>query len=172
MARTTTTADGGSKLLALLFDDPYKADDVRALIHRLESDGLSEMDEAAVIVRKADGRTRVTQDLEIIAEGRPLGHVASLVASALTGTAPFVLVGTAVGRVIGRLNVHGLTNRFVQGVGRELRPGTSALILLVRSNGPHRNQVVERLRAWQPRILESDLPPELEADIVKTFQAV
>jgi len=27
----------------------------------------------------------------------------------------------------------------------------------------HRQKLIERLRQWKPRVLESDLPPELEA---------
>jgi uncharacterized membrane protein len=39
-----------SKLIALAFDDPYKADEARAALHRMEGEGLLEMDETAVIV--------------------------------------------------------------------------------------------------------------------------
>jgi uncharacterized membrane protein len=63
--------------------------------------------------------------------------------------------------------IHGITNRFVKGVTKELRPGTSVVILSARSDAKRRQGVVERLRTAQPKILESDLPEELEQDVTR-----
>ena len=88
-----------SKLVALVFDDPYKAEEARAVLHRLGGEGLLEIEETTLIVRFADGRTRVSQDVDVAADGQRIGHVAGLVTAALTGTLPFVAAGTLLGRI-------------------------------------------------------------------------
>jgi uncharacterized membrane protein len=44
------------KLVALIFDDPYKADEARAALNRMAGEGLLEIDETAVIVKKDDDK--------------------------------------------------------------------------------------------------------------------
>ncbi|MGH9882108.1 MAG: hypothetical protein ACRD6N_11790 [Pyrinomonadaceae bacterium] len=58
-----------SKLIALAFDDPYKADEARAALHRMEGEGLLDMDETAVIVKKVDEKVRITQDVNVALHG-------------------------------------------------------------------------------------------------------
>jgi uncharacterized membrane protein len=126
---------------------------------------LLEIDETAVIIKKADGNVKMSQDVNVVAKGREIGHVLGLVTAAVTGTMPFILAGTLSGRLLGRLTDHGITNKFVKEISKELQPGTSALVLLARSEPERRMKVVERLRIFAPKILESDLPPELEQEL-------
>ena len=152
-----------SQLIALVFDDPYKADEAKAALNRMGGEGLLEIDETAVVVRNADGKLRLTQDVNVVAKDQKFGHIAGLVTAAITGTMPFIMVGTLAGKLIGKLTDHGITNKFVKDVGNEIQPGTSALILLARSDEERRKRIAERLGVFAPKILESDLPPEVEA---------
>jgi hypothetical protein len=49
-------------------------------------------------------------------------------------------------------------------------PGTSVLVLLGRSDAERRRQVVKRLGGWNPQILQSDLPPEMEQAFEEAVQ--
>src|SRR5215813_3551904 len=151
-----------SRLIAFAFDDPYKADEARAALFRMEGEGLLEMDETSVIVKKSDGKLRVTQDINTVKKDQKVGHVAGLVAAAVTGTMPLILVGTLGGRLVGKLTDHGITNKFIKDLGKEVTPGTSALIILARSDQERAKKVVERLRTFSPKVMESDLPAEVE----------
>jgi uncharacterized membrane protein len=155
----------GSKLVALVFDDPYKADEARAALLRMGGEGLLEIDETALIARYKDGKTRLSQDVNVAATGKQIGHIAGLVAAAVTGTMPFILAGTLTGRLIGRLSDRGITNDFMRRMKTELAPGTSALIVYARSDAARRGKVFERLRPFGPRVLETDLPPDMELDL-------
>ena len=157
-------------LFALIFDDPYKAEEARAAIHRMEGEGLGEITETAIIVRKADGKTRISQDMDVQAKGQKVGQMLGLATAAITGTLPFVGVGMLAGRLVGKLTDHGVTNAFLKQVSHELQPGTSALILLAHSDDTHREKVVERLRPFQPKVLKTGLPPELLAEIETELQ--
>ena len=159
-----------STLIALVFDDPYKADEARAALLRLEGEGLIELEETAVIAKKEGDKVRISQDTNVVANRKQVGHVLGIVAANLTGTMPLILVGTVAGRLVGRFTDDGVTNKFINQVKKELAPGTSALLLCGSSDPEHRQKVFERLSQFRPKILESDLPPELEQEVEKRLQ--
>jgi uncharacterized membrane protein len=160
-----------AKLIALSFDDPYKADEARAALHRMEGEGLLELDETAVITKTKSGKKRITQDLNIVAKDQHVGHVVGLVAAAITGTAPFIMAGTLAGRLVGTLRDNGITNRFINELSKELEDGTSMLIILAHSDPERRQKVMERLRVFQPKVHETDLAPELEQELTKALES-
>jgi uncharacterized membrane protein len=159
MSKSPTTM---SKLIALVFDDPYDADEAKAAVHRMGGEGLLTIDEVGVVVKHPDGKIRVTQDVNVVEKDAQVGHVLGLFTAAVTGTMPFIMAGTLGGSLVGKLTDNGITNAFTHQVSQALRPGTSALLLLARSDAERRGKVIDRLRQWKPRVLESDLPRELE----------
>ena len=163
--------DKNNKLIALVFDDPYKADEARAALNRLGGEGLLEIDETAVIVKKADGKVRVTQDINVVAKDQRLGHIAGLITAAVTGTMPFILGGTIAGKLIGKLTDDGITNKFLKSLQKELQPNTSVLVVYARSDAERRGAVMKRLAVFSPKLLESDLSPELEESLQQEMKA-
>jgi len=160
-----------NRLIALVFDDPYKADEARAALNRMGGEGLLEIDETAVIVKKPDGKIRVSQDTNIVENNRHVGHIAGLVTAALTGTMPFILAGTIGGELIGKLLDHGITNKFLKTLKEELQPNTSVLVVFARSDPQRQEQITKRLAIFDPKILESDLPPELAQQLESKMEA-
>ena len=154
-----------NKLVALVFDDPYKADEARAALNRMGGEGLLSIDETAIIVKNAEGKVRVTQDVNEVEKDQHVGHVAGLITAAVTGTLPFILGGTLAGRLIGRLRDDGITNKFLKKLQDEVQPNTSALIVYARSDKERREKVAQRLAVFNPKILESDLPVELQKEL-------
>jgi uncharacterized membrane protein len=159
-----------SKLVAVVFDDPYKAEEARAALHRMGGEGLLEIDETAMVVKYADGSGRVSQDVNVAANGEKVGHLAGLITAAVTGTFPFIIAGTVGGWLVGKLTDHGITNSFIARVKKEVVPGTSALIVLARSDAERRGKVIERMEVFKPTIIESDLPDEVEREITKALE--
>ncbi len=154
-----------SRLIALVFDDQFKGEEARAELHRLAGEGLLAIDDTVIIVKKADGKTVVSPEDKVTGKGQKAGHVAGLVAAAVTGTMPFILAGTLAGRLVGRLMDHGITHKFVKDLKPELQPGTSALIVQATSDPERRQEVEKRMQGFGAKILESDLPPEVEQEI-------
>src|SRR5262249_42619165 len=112
-----------------------------------------------------------SQDVNVVAKGKQVGHVLGLVTAAITGTMPFILGGTLAGSLIGKVVDHGITNKFLKKVGKELQPGTSALVLLSRADPERRRRGVERVRVFGAKVLDSDLPQELEKELDAALQA-
>ena len=159
------------KLIAVVFDDPYKADEARAVLYRLSGEGLCELEETAVIVKRADGKLRVSQDVNEVGKDQKIGHIAGLVTAAVTGTFPFILAGTLAGNLVGRMFDHGVTNKFLKSLEKELQPNTSILVIYARSDPQRRLLVINKLASFNGKILESDMPPELEREIAGEMQA-
>jgi hypothetical protein len=49
-------------MLAFVFDDPFRADEARAALLRMAGEGMRKIDETAVLFRRSEEDTRVTQD--------------------------------------------------------------------------------------------------------------
>lgn len=160
-----------SHLVALVFDDPYKADEARAVLLRLAGEKQLELRETAVISKHTDGKMRMSQDADIVERDQSIGHIAGLVTAAITGTVPFILAGTLAGRLVGKFTDHGITNAFIKDVKKEVQPGTSCLMVFGTSDSQHRATIVEHLRTFNPRMIESDLPAELQADLDQELAA-
>lgn len=154
-----------SHLIALVFDDQFKAEEARAAIHRLAGEGLLQIDDTVLIVTKPDGKTVVSQEDKVRGKDQKAGHVLGLIAAAVTGTMPFILAGTLGGRLIGRLMDHGITRKFVKDLKQEVEPGTSALILLGASDPERRQKIEERMQEFGGKILQSDLPSDVQQEI-------
>ena len=159
-----------TKLIALIFDDPYKADEARAALFRMEGEGLLDIDETAVVVRKDGEKVRITQDTNIVSKRKQTGHLIGIVAANITGTMPLILAGTIAGKIFGKLTDNGVTNSFIDKVKKQLQPGKSALLLCAKSHASGRPGIVARLSQFNPRVLDSDLPEELEREIDRTLQ--
>jgi len=74
--------------------------------------------------------------------------------------------------LIGKLSDDGITNKFLKSLEKELQPNTSVLVVYARSDAERRGAVMKRLAVFGPKLLESDLPPELEKTIQQEMQAV
>jgi uncharacterized membrane protein len=166
-------AKPASRLIGLVFDDMYTADEARAALRRMAGDyQWLDLDETAMIIKAYDGKVRVSQDKDIVARDQKAGHIAGLLTAAVTGTMPFIIAGTVGGKLIGRLTDNGITNRFIQDVTGKLQPGRSALIVLGRATSPEsRQKVVDGLQKFHPQVVESDLPPDLERELSEAVAA-
>lgn len=150
-----------SHLIALIFDDPFKGGEARAELHRMAGERFLTISDLALITKKPDGKFLVAQEDKPIGKGQKKSHVAGLVAAAIAGTMP----GTAGGQLISRLMDHGITHRFVKNLKQELEPGTSALIILAGPDPDRRQKIAERLKDFDPKVLESELPAEVQHEI-------
>jgi uncharacterized membrane protein len=151
-----------SHLIALIFDDPFKGGEARTELHRMAGERFLTISDLALITKKLDGKSHVSLEEKPIGKGQQKkSHVAGLVAAAVAGTMP----GTAGRELISRLMDHGITHRFVKNLKQELEPGTSALIILAGPDPDRRQKIAERLKDFDPKVLESELPAEVQHEI-------
>src|ERR687898_936675 len=98
----------GYDLVAVAFDDEYKADEARLVLRRAQGDGLIELVETAAVVKARDGKLRLDQDSDHVATRKNQGHWLGILAATVTGLQPVILASTAVGAVVGKLTDKGI----------------------------------------------------------------
>ena len=98
-----------SDLVVISFNDEHKADEVLLTLGRLQADHLVDLEDAAVVVRKQDGKLRIKQSQNLTAAGavsaqtvqRPDQQDLEFTLPGITvNLAQHLLVGTSPGRLL------------------------------------------------------------------------
>ena len=152
-----------NQLLVVAFDHFDDARTAMAALRGLERDGRISFEDTAVVQRDPDGTAHVKNEVSGTTEkataiGALIGAVVSF-AFPLVGAA----VGAAAGALVGRALDTGVNDRFVDEVKTTLRPGRSALFLVVRSS--NLDATIAALRPYRGDVLQTTLPTEVEEAI-------
>ena len=158
-----------SELIVASFTDDTTAGAALDAIRRLKSAGLASIEDAAVIRKDDDGKTRVKNTLNSAtvggaAVGAFLGAVL-LVFFPLLGLVGGAVAGGLVGHSLGR---H-VEKSFVDDVSKQLEAGQSALFVLLSSDNV--DAVVAALRPIEGgTLVQTTLDPELEQALAEALK--
>ncbi len=122
-----------SDLLVIEFPSEEKAEGVRELLLAMQKEYLIELGDAIVAVKGADGRIKLSQLFQPVAQSAVSGMfwgslIGLLVMMPLAGAA----TGTASGALMGQLTDLGINDDFMKQAARTLQSGNAALFLLIR----------------------------------------
>jgi uncharacterized membrane protein len=153
-----------SDLIAIAYDDEFKAEEVRLTLAKLQKEHLIELEDAAVVVKDKDGKVKLKQAVNLTSSGAVSGGFWGL----LIGTLFFVpLVGAAVGAATGALGGAltdiGVDDDFMRGLGETLQPETSALFVLVRQVTP--DKVLDEVAPFGGKVLRTSLSKDQEEEL-------
>jgi uncharacterized membrane protein len=141
-----------STFLAVHCATPAGAEEALSAVH-----GLGKaIEDAAVVIRTADGRVELRQTREVAAgEGIVAGGTAGMVAGLLLG-GPIggALLGMLGGGIYGAIDT-GIPNERMQELGKKLSPGSALLCALVRSDAADR---ARELLAGYGEVAEAEPP--------------
>ena len=159
-----------SELFVLAFKDATGAEKLRDELVTLQKQHLITLDDAAVVVRKEDGKVKVKQAVSLVGAGA-LGGAFWGMLIGLLFWAPWLglAIGAASGAVAGGLSDVGVDDKFIKEVGSTIEPGHSALFLLVREMTE--DKVLEAIKPFQPTVLRTSLSNEDEAKLKAAFGA-
>ena len=146
-------------LLVVAFNDEFKAERVRLDLLQMQHEHLVDLEEAAVLVHKKDGKVKlhhVTHFTVPVALGG--GFVGSLIglmvlnpAVALVG----MVTGAGLGAAIGSLKEVGIEEKFMEELGSHLKPGTSALFIVAKKAKPE--VILKELKRFGGKVLQTSL---------------
>ncbi len=153
-----------SDLFAIVYDDQYKAEEVRLTLARLEKEHLIELEDAAVVVKTKKGKVKLNQAINLAGAGASSGSfwgllIGILFLEPLLGVA----VGAATGAISGALGDIGVDDDFMRELGETLKPETSALFILVRKVTP--DKVLEEIAPYGGKVLRTSLSKDKEAEL-------
>jgi uncharacterized membrane protein len=148
-----------SDLIAVAFEDEFKAERVRLDLMQMQHEHLVDLEEAAVVVHKKDGKIKlhhVTHFMAPLALGG--GFVGTLVGLILLNPvlALFgLMAGTGLGAVIGSLKEIGIEEKFMKDLASHLKPGTSALFIVAKKAKPE--AILGELEKFSGKVLQTSL---------------
>ena len=153
-----------SDLIAIAYDDEYKAEQVRLDLVKMQKEHLIELEDAAVVVKDKDGKVKLKQAVNLTAAGAVTGSfwgllIGTLFFSPLAGLA----LGAASGALSGALSDIGVDDSFMKELGETLTPSTSALFVLVRKVTP--DKVLEEIAPYGGKVLRTSLTKDEEAQL-------
>jgi uncharacterized membrane protein len=157
-------------MVVIAFNNESGAEAMREELGELQKERLVTLEDAAVVVRKQDGKVKVSQATSLVGAGA-LGGAFWGMLIGLLFLAPWLgmAVGAMTGGIAGKFADVGVDDKFIKEVGQEIKPGNSAIFLLVREATVDR--LVERLKPFHGRIVKTSLSKEDELKLREAFGA-
>ena len=159
-----------SDLVVLAFDTETGAEELRDTLVQLQKQKIVELEDAAVVVRKEDGKVKVKQAVSLVGAGALGGAFWGLLIG-LIFWMPWLgmAIGAASGALSGGLSDIGVDDKFIKEVGETIEPGHSALFLLVSKSTP--DKLADELKSFDAKVLQTSLSNEDEAKLRAMFGA-
>ncbi len=151
-------------LIAIGYPDETTAEAAAAEARRLARDLIIEPDAIAVIVRDREGNFHVHTSHHPVGAGATWGMFWGFLFGLLFFIPFFGLaIGAGLGALMGKASKIGLNREFEEQVRDMLKPGTSALFLMVEKVTP--DKAVEALSKYGGTVLKSSLSKQGEAEL-------
>jgi uncharacterized membrane protein len=160
-----------AELVALAFDTEDGADRMRSRLEALQRERLISLADAAVLKRSQDGKVKVRQAQNLAGAGALGGGFWGMLIGLLF-FAPWLglAVGAVTGALAGKFTDVGVDDRFIKEVGATIKPGNSALFLLVADVTP--DKVMDEMKDFQgAKVIKTSLTKEQEQRLKDAFGA-
>jgi uncharacterized membrane protein len=119
-----------SDLIVIGYDDATSARKAYEQVLKLQQEFIIELRGLAIVDVDADGTTHVDTPQRIIGQSVATGALWGLLFGVLFFVPGMALLGGAMGALFGRLNEHGINERFRAQVHGLLTPGHSAVVIM------------------------------------------
>jgi len=157
-----------SSLIVLAFENEDEAGKVHEALVQGNKEGVLQIDDAAVVVKDADGKVHVKNQ---VARGTwtatGVGGLLGLLLGSIFFPIGGLIFGLAGGALVGRMMNLGVDGKFVKDVEAEIKPGTSAIFVLIKSNNPTAELAI--LRQFNGKVLQTNLSSEAEESLKKAL---
>src|SRR5262245_32494658 len=141
-----------STLVVVGYDDLFKAEEVRLKLWKMQKDYLIDMADAVIAVKDQSGKVKLHQAVNLTAAGAVSGGFwGALIGLIFLNPLLGMAVGATAGAVSGALSDLGIDDNFIKDLAATLKPGASALFILVRKATP--DKVLEELAGTGGKVL-------------------
>lgn len=159
-----------SNLFVLAFDDEQGAERLLQAAADWQKRNLIKIDDAAILIRRADGKPVIKQARSLVGAGA-LGGAFWGALFGLLFLAPFLgaAIGAGIGALTGKLAGTGVDKKFMEQISSEIKPGNSALFIYTREGVV--DKILPQIKQYNPRILQTSLSNEAEAKLKEALGA-
>jgi uncharacterized membrane protein len=121
-------------LVVIGYDSEHEAEATKVKLLQLQKEYLVDVEDAVIAVKKADGKVKLIQPFNLTAAGAVSGGFWGLLIGMIF-LVPVVglAVGSASGALAGAMTDLGISDDFMKQLAQNLKPGGSALFVLLRS---------------------------------------
>jgi uncharacterized membrane protein len=159
-----------STLVAVGYDDQFKAEEIRLTLLKMQQDYLIDLEDAVVAVKDQKGKVRLHQTVNMTATGALSGGFwGTLIGILFLNPILGMAVGAGAGAISGALTDVGINDQFMKELAESMKPGSSTLFVLVRKVTP--DKVLEALKGSGGTILKTSLSHEDEAKLQAALSA-
>jgi len=159
-----------SELIVFAFPSETGASEMDETIHQLKKEELMFLADAAVVIRKPDGKIKVKQATNLVGAGAFGGAFWGMLIGFLFWMPWLGLaIGAITGAITGKLSDYGINDDFIKEVGETIKPGGSAIFLLISKWTE--DKALDRLKKFNATILRTSLSNEDELKLKAAFGA-
>ena len=159
-----------SDLVVLAFDSESGAMQLRDKLLSLQKQQIIDLADAAVVVRRQDGKVKVKQLHSLVGAGALGGAFWGMLIGLIFWMPWLGLAFGALGGALGgKFTDIGVDDKFIKDVGNTIEPGHSALFLLVVS--ATQDKLADELAGTEATVLQTSLSNEQEAKLRELFAA-
>jgi uncharacterized membrane protein len=153
-----------TELIAIAYPDTTTASAAMDEVHKLQEDLVIQAHAVATIVRDKDGKYKTTTNHHSVGGGIMWGMFFGMLFGLLFFV-PFLglAMGASFGALFGKLEQSGISKEFINQVRGELKPGTSALFMVVEKVTP--DKALAALSKFGGKVIKSSLSKETEQKI-------
>jgi uncharacterized membrane protein len=157
-----------SDLVVFAFKDETGAQAMGDKIKSLQKQELIKLEDAAIVVRKPDGKAKVKQAQSLVGAGALGGAFWGMLIGLLFWMPWLGLaVGAVSGALAGKFSDVGIDDNFIKEVGNTIEPGNSALFLLIYQWTE--DKVMDELKDFDATVLRTSLSKEDEEKLRDAF---
>ena len=158
-----------SELVALAYPSDAMAPAVVDRLERMAAEYDIDVEDLVFVTRRPDGKTKVHHPLAKTGASATVGGVCGLIAGfMLLNPVAGAAVGAGAGALTAKLSDSGIDADFVRELTAELKPGTSAVLVLVRS--VNRERVLPEISLFRGRVMYTTLAPDAEERLRKSIE--
>src|SRR5215469_2225284 len=122
-----------SNLVVVVFDDEVTAFEMRTALMKMQREYLIELEDAVVVTRDRNGKTKLDQAVNLTSAGAIGGGfwgllIGMIFLNPLLG----MVVGAGAGALSGKLTDIGVNDQMMKDIGQSFKPGSSGLFVLIR----------------------------------------
>jgi uncharacterized membrane protein len=130
----------------------------------LQKQQLITVQDAAIVTRKTDGKPKIKQLNNLVGEGAWGGAFWGLFFGLLF-FAPWagMAIGAATGALAGKMSDVGIDDNFIKEVAESVKPGTSALFVLVENTVM--DKVLPEIKPFNAKVIKTSLSAEQDAKL-------
>ncbi len=157
-----------ANLVVITFANEDDAGKVRNSLRELQKSGRLSVDDAAVVVKNAEGKIEIKNEVDTgVKWGAVGGGLLGLLLASVFFPVAGIVIGAAGGAAVGALTDKGIQKSFVKEVAESLQPGNSALFVIGRDADP--NAVLAVLRNYEGKVFHTSLSPEDEESLQRAL---